>query len=101
MHQSSSMLAVRNIPVEMNSILHLNSHFSKFGTLVNVQIQFEGDPSSALITFADTGEAAAAYNCTEAVMNNRFIKVFWHVEKQTVKERLGSGGNSNPNNVVL
>ena len=98
MHQSSSMLAVRNIPVEMNSILHLNSHFSKFGTLVNVQIQFEGDPSSALITFAGTSEAAAAYNCTEAVLNNRFIKVFWHVEKQSAKERLG---NTNPNNVVL
>ena len=100
MNQSSSMLAVRNIPVEMNSILHLNSHFSKFGTLVNVQIQFEGDPSSALITFAGTSEAAAAYNCTEAVLNNRFIKVFWHVEKQPAKERLGSA-NTNPNNVVL
>ena len=100
MNQSSSMLAVRNIPVEMNSILHLNSHFSKFGTLVNVQIQFEGDPSSALITFAGTSEAAAAYNCTEAVLNNRFIKVFWHVEKQSAKERLGSA-NTNPNNVVL
>ena len=102
-HHSSSMLAVRNIPVELNSILHLNSHFSKFGTLVNVQIQFEGDPSSALITFADTNEAAAAFNCTEAVLNNRFIKVFWHIEKQPVKERLGNSAsaNSNPNNVVL
>ena len=95
------MLAVRNIPVELNSILHLNGHFSKFGTLVNVQIQFEGDPSSALITFADTSEAAAAFNCTEAIMNNRFIKVFWHVEKQPVKERVGGGANNNPNNVVL
>ena len=94
------MLAVRNIPVELNSILHLNGHFSKFGTLVNVQIQFEGDPSSALITFADTSEAAAAFNCTEAIMNNRFIKVFWHIEKPAIKERLG-GQNSNPNNVVL
>ena len=100
MNQSSSMLAVRNIPVEMNSIHHLNTHFSKFGTLVNVQIQFEGDPSSALITFAGTSEAAAAYNCTEAVLNNRFIKVFWHIEKQPAKERLGNA-NTNPNNVVL
>ena len=94
------MLAVRNIPVELNSITSLNSHFSKFGVLVNVQIHFEGDPSSALITFAGTGEAAAAINCTEAIMNNRFIKVFWHIEKQAMKERLG-GQNTNPNNVVL
>lgn len=100
-NHSSSMLAVRNIPVEMNSILHLNGHFSKFGTLVNVQIQFEGDPSSALITFAGTSEAAAAFNSTEAIMNNRFIKVFWHIEKQPIKERLGNPANNNPNNVVL
>ena len=99
-HHSSTMLAVRNIPVELNSITSLNSHFSKFGVLVNVQIHFEGDPSSALITFAGTGEAAAAINCTEAIMNNRFIKVFWHIEKQAMKERLG-GQNTNPNNVVL
>ena len=99
-HHSSTMLAVRNIPVELNSITSLNSHFSKFGILVNVQIHFEGDPSSALITFAGTGEAAAAYNCTEAIMNNRFIKVYWHIEKPAVKERLGVQ-NTNPNNVVL
>ena len=99
-HHSSTMLAVRNIPVELNSITSLNSHFSKFGILVNVQIHFEGDPSSALITFAGTSEAAAAINCTEAIMNNRFIKVFWHIEKPAVKERLGTQ-NTNPNNVVL
>ena len=99
-HHSSTMLAVRNIPVELNSITSLNSHFSKFGVLVNVQIHFEGDPSSALITFAGTNEAAAAINCTEAIMNNRFIKVFWHIEKPAMKERLG-GQNTNPNNVVL
>ena len=34
----STMLAVRNIPKEMNSISHLNNHFSKFGSLVNVQV---------------------------------------------------------------
>lgn len=99
-HHSSTMLAVRNIPVELNSITSLNSHFSKFGILVNVQIHFEGDPSSALITFAGTSEAAAAFNCTEAIMNNRFIKVFWHIEKPALKERLGAQ-NTNPNNVVL
>ncbi len=49
MNQSSSMLDMRKILVEMNSILHLNSHFSRFCRLVFVQIQFEGDPSSALI----------------------------------------------------
>ena len=85
------MVAVRNLPVELNSITSLDSHFSKFGVLVNIQIHFEGDPCSALLTFVDADEAAAAINSTEAIMNNRFIKVFKHNEKQAlkVKERLG------------
>ena len=34
----STMLAVRNIPGELNTIAHLNSHFSRYGNLVNVQV---------------------------------------------------------------
>ena len=32
------MLAVRNIPGELNTITHLNGHFSRYGNLVNVQV---------------------------------------------------------------
>ena len=61
----------------------------------NLQVQFEGDPGSALVTFAENEEANAAFNSSEAVMNNRFIKVFWHMEKGHVKDRLGQHNNSN------
>lgn len=30
------------------------------------------------MTFSTHAEANAAYRSTEAVLNNRFIKVFWH-----------------------
>ena len=86
------MLAVRNIPAAHNTITHLNGHFSRYGALVNVQVQFEGDPSSALITFASNDDANLAFNSSEAVMNNRFIKMFWHVDKGNVKTRLGGTG---------
>ena len=33
-----------------------------------------------------------AFNSSEAVMNNRFIKMFWHSDKGNVKNRLGGGG---------
>ena len=66
-----SMLAVRNIPASLNTITHLNGHFSRYGNLVNVQVQFEGDPTSALITFANNEDATLAFNSSEAVMNNR------------------------------
>lgn len=84
------MLAVRNIPATLNTITHLNGHFSRYGNLVNVQVQFEGDPSSALITFSNNEDATLAFNSSEAVMNNRFIKMFWHSEKGNVKDRLGN-----------
>jgi len=95
----STMLAVRNIPKEMNSISHLNNHFSKFGSLVNVQVHFEGDPGSALLTYTSSDEANTAFNSSEAIMNNRFIKVFWHRERGNIKERLNV--ISDRNNVLV
>ena len=59
-------------------------------------MQFEGDPGSALVTYSGTEEANAAYTTSEAVMNNRFIKVFWHnMDKGHVKDRLGQHANAN------
>lgn len=65
----------------LNSIAHLNNHFAKYGTLVNVQVHFEGDPSSALVTFSSPTEAEAAVNSPEAVLGMRFIRIFLHTEK--------------------
>ena len=83
--------------------------------MVNLQVAYNGDPEGALIQFATYEEAKKAISSTEAVLNNRFIKVYWHREgttqqlqttspkviqplvqqpilpvvKQSVKERLG------------
>lgn len=55
-----------------------------------------------MITFSNHHEAYSAYRSTEAVLNNRFIKVFWHdadgnkqenvppVQQFPVKDRLGA-----------
>ncbi|XP_061381558.1 RNA-binding protein 26 isoform X1 [Danaus plexippus] len=71
-------LEVKKVPRGLNDITHLNNHFCKFGKIVNIQVCFEGDPEAALITFSNPTEANVAYKSTEAVLNNRFIKVFWH-----------------------
>lgn len=47
-------------------------------TTFYVQVCFEGDPEAALITYANRYEAVAAYKSTVPILNNRFIKVFWH-----------------------
>lgn len=71
-------LEVRKIPASLNTISNLNSHFSKFGTITNLKIGFDNDAEAALVEYSSNSEALAAYRSTEAVLNNRFIKVFWH-----------------------
>ncbi|KAG9338010.1 hypothetical protein JZ751_027259 [Albula glossodonta] len=108
----STKLDVRQIPAELNNISKLNEHFSKFGTIVNLQVAYQNDPEGALIQFSTHEEAKRAILSTEAVLNNRFIRVYWHRQdvqphppsqmgaqsapqppvatlKQSVKDRLG------------
>ncbi|XP_030748092.1 RNA-binding protein 26 [Sitophilus oryzae] len=109
---SNCSLELKKVPVGINSITHLNNHFAKFGKIVNIQVQFEGDPEAALITFSSHAEANSAYRSTEAVLNNRFIKLFWHdsdgskqenmppVPPKSVKDRLGGNVPPNSNKVL-
>ncbi|XP_059487919.1 RNA-binding protein 26 isoform X2 [Neocloeon triangulifer] len=75
-------LELKKVPRGLNNITHLNDHFAKFGKIVNIQVCFEGDPEAAIVTFSTHAEANAAIKSTEAVLNNRFIKMFWHGKKQ-------------------
>lgn len=117
----NSKLLVRQIPSELNNISKLNEHFSKFGTIVNLQVAFQNDPEAALIQFAAPDEAKRAIQSPEAVLNNRFIRLHWYREdggdaqnqahslqqqqtstppatslKQSVKDRLGPLVTSSP-----
>ncbi|XP_032878833.1 RNA-binding protein 26 isoform X2 [Amblyraja radiata] len=76
----NTKLELRKVPQELNNISKLNEHFSKFGTIVNLQVAYQGDSEGALIQFALHEEAKRAISSTEAVLNNRFIKVYWHRE---------------------
>uniref|UniRef100_A0A8C1IY67 RNA binding motif protein 26 n=1 Tax=Cyprinus carpio TaxID=7962 RepID=A0A8C1IY67_CYPCA len=116
---ANTKLAIRQIPPELNNISKLNEHFSKFGTIVNLQVAYNNNPDGALIQFASPEEAKRAMQSTEAVLNNRFIRVHWHREdaveqtyttphpvsdppsavttlKQSVKDRLGPLPTAHP-----
>lgn len=45
-----------------------------------MQVVFGGDPEAALIQYTKNEEARRAISCIEAVLNNRFICVYWHRE---------------------
>ncbi|KAK6325875.1 hypothetical protein J4Q44_G00052170 [Coregonus suidteri] len=110
---SNTKLTVRQIPPELNNISKLNQHFSKFGTIVNLQVTYGSDPEGALIQFGSHEEAKRAMQSPEAVLNNRFIRGQQHHQphslmqvqqpatslKQSVKDRLGPlpSDSSEPN----
>ncbi|EDW03198.1 zinc finger protein swm [Drosophila grimshawi] len=95
MQQHNSSLELRKVPRGLNTIAHLNNHFAKFGKIVNIQVSYEGDPEAAIVTFSTHAEANVAYRSTEAVLNNRFIKVFWHNDNNSNS----SSNNSSSNNI--
>ncbi|XP_023285239.1 RNA-binding protein 27 isoform X3 [Seriola lalandi dorsalis] len=102
-HYVNTKLEVRKIPRDLNNITKLNEHFSKFGTIVNIQVVFGGDPEAALIQYTKNEEARRAISSTEAVLNNRFIRVYWHREPganttglQQQEQSSGSQGAGSP-----
>ncbi|KAH8377326.1 hypothetical protein KR093_004899 [Drosophila rubida] len=97
MQQHNSSLELRKVPRGLNTIAHLNNHFAKFGKIVNIQVSYEGDPEAAIVTFSTHAEANVAYRSTEAVLNNRFIKVFWHNDNSSSGGGVGNANNNNNN----
>ena len=90
-----TMLVIRKIPPRLNNIGSLNKHFSRFGTVVKINVCYENDPESALIQFSNRFEATAAIRSTDAVLNNRFIKVYWPKSVQSQNYRPGMKRKSN------
>ncbi|KAL3212072.1 hypothetical protein MRX96_008320 [Rhipicephalus microplus] len=95
-HYDRCELEVRKVPRALNTITQLNNHFSRFGNIVNLQVCYDGDPEAALIRFSNHAEANAAYRCTEAVLNNRFIKVFWHNKDRNAAPTANGSGSVVP-----
>ncbi|XP_064405280.1 RNA-binding protein 26-like [Halichondria panicea] len=76
-HKPSDTLIVKKVPRDLNTITKISGHFEKFGSIVNIKVRHEGDPEAALVQFSSPGEATKAHNSAEAVLSNRFIKVFY------------------------
>ncbi|KAJ3594153.1 hypothetical protein NHX12_006485 [Muraenolepis orangiensis] len=124
-HPPNARLLVRPVPPELNNISKLNTHFSQFGTIVNLQVAYQSDPEAALVQFSSPSEAKRAIQSPEAVLGNRFISVHWYRQdgpsaslqpanphdltalpislKQSVKDRLGpllSGPSEPPHHLT-
>ncbi|KAF9388235.1 hypothetical protein CPB97_001388 [Podila verticillata] len=86
---TKTSLVVEHIPDEFNTIFKVNEFFTQFGSLVNIQL--DQPAHKALIQYSTRDEANAAYNSSEVIFGNRFVKVYWQPDDQQ-----GSFGGSAP-----
>ncbi|XP_046853360.1 RNA-binding protein 27-like isoform X3 [Xenia sp. Carnegie-2017] len=75
---TNTVLEVKKLPPNLNNIATLNAYFQRFGKIVNIQVSAFGQSDMALIQFSTNFEARAAISCADAILGNRFIRIFWH-----------------------
>ncbi|XP_022774394.1 zinc finger CCCH domain-containing protein 41-like isoform X2 [Durio zibethinus] len=84
-------LFVNGIPMKSNKREALLSHFRKFGEVIDIYIPLNSE--RAFIQFSRREEAEAALKSPDAVMGNRFIKLWWANRDSIPDDGLNSGSS--------
>lgn len=86
-HKASRTLFVNGIPQESNRWEALLSHFKKFGQVIDIYVPANSE--KAFVQFSKREEAEAALKAPDAVMGNRFIKLWWANRDRITEEGEG------------
>jgi RNA-binding protein 26 len=86
-HKASRTLYVNGIPQESNRWEALLSHFQKFGQVIDIYVPANSE--KAFVQFSKREEAEAALKAPDAVMGNRFIKLWWANRDRITEEGEG------------
>eukprot|EP00347_Sterkiella_histriomuscorum_P024022 403332576 len=87
---------VKNIPDDLNNIGDLNSYFSQFGHINNINVDLT--KKTALIKFKEIESAQKAAASTDIILNNPKIKVIYTViEPQQQQNEEGNSPSKGPN----
>ncbi|XVE67879.1 hypothetical protein DITRI_Ditri09bG0023400 [Diplodiscus trichospermus] len=82
-------LFVNGIPLKSNKREALLSHFRKFGEVIDIYIPLNSE--RAFVQFSKREEAEAALKAPDAVMGNRFIKLWWANRDSIPDDGINSG----------
>ncbi|XP_073013056.1 zinc finger CCCH domain-containing protein 27-like [Typha latifolia] len=85
--KASRSLYVNGIPKKNNRKIALLSHFQKFGEVIDIYIPLNSE--KAFVQFSKREEAEAALKAPDAVMGNRFIRLWW-----ADRDRISDDGES-------
>ncbi|XP_028406262.1 RNA-binding protein 26-like [Dendronephthya gigantea] len=98
---TNTVLEVKKLPPNLNNIATLNGYFQRFGKIVNIQVSAFGQPDVALIQFATNFEAHKAISCADAILGNRFIRIFWYKsETSQQKSQTSLSENNQPASIA-
>lgn len=94
-------LFVSGVPQRENKREALLLHFQKFGEVIDIYIPSNSE--RAFVQFSKREEAEAALKAPDAVMGNRFIKLWWANRDSIPDDGTGAVGNihANPHGVTL
>ncbi|KAJ6683749.1 hypothetical protein OIU85_007444 [Salix viminalis] len=84
-------LFVNGIPQKSNRREALLSHFQKFGEVIDIYIPLNTE--RAFVQFSKREEAEAALKAPDAVMGNRFIRLWWANRDSIPDDGTGSGNS--------
>ncbi|RKP18585.1 hypothetical protein ROZALSC1DRAFT_29742 [Rozella allomycis CSF55] len=76
-------LIVDKIPIEFCSVEKIQEYFNKFGKVLNVTV--DEKQRKATVEMESFDAATRAYQSSEAVFNNRFVKVYWPNKRSASK----------------
>ena len=86
-NKASRTLYVNGIPQESNRWEALLSHFQRFGEVIDIYVPANSE--KAFVQFSKREEAEAALKAPDAVMGNRFIKLWWANRDRITEEGEG------------
>ncbi|ESQ32693.1 hypothetical protein EUTSA_v10003632mg [Eutrema salsugineum] len=86
-------LFVNNVPHESNRRDLILAHFQKFGKVIDIHIPINSE--RAFVQFSKREEAESALRAPDAVMGNRFIKLWW-ANRDSIPDNGLSTGNGAP-----
>jgi len=101
--KSKTTIVVENIPEERFSEDEVRAFFSEFGDIVEVSMR--PYKRLAIVKFSDWNAAKAAYSSPKVIFDNRFVKVYWYTDQEslpqppavpTTKGSNGENGNGTP-----
>ncbi|KAH1038638.1 hypothetical protein J1N35_040381 [Gossypium stocksii] len=84
-------LFVNGIPLKSNKREALLSHFRKFGEVIDIYIPKNSE--RAFVQFSRREDAEAALKAPDAVMGNRFIKLWWANRDSVPDDGINSGSS--------